>query len=419
MFGIFKKALILADDYTGGSDTAVQFSKAGYKVSLTSDLKDLGILLRESDVVAYSTESRNIPPRDAKKKIEEAIEIIREELKSIGIRFNEVLFYKKIDSTLRGNILEEVAEATEKLGADIVVFSPALPKQGRTTINGVHLVSGLPVSETYFGKDPRSPTKSSRISWYLSWVKEEERIHFTLEDLRIGGEKDLCSYKAISSDIETDEDLDIFVKTVGKCARNKIILWVGSAGMAEALLRNTLIYTGSPKLLFCIGSINEVTRKQMRILIETEDVDAIKIDLEKAIKNATEEEQRVIDTVRKSKKRCVLITSSLTEDQIDTGRALAGELKLNMSDLGYLIAKFLGKVCSDIIKKEVFGGVFMSGGDISASVMKQLGSTTAFVIGEIEPGIPLMQHIAARVRFATKAGGFGDDFTLIRVLYRL
>jgi uncharacterized protein YgbK (DUF1537 family) len=41
------------------------------------------------------------------------------------------------------------------------------------------------------------------------------------------------------------------------------------------------------------------------------------------------------------------------------------------------------------------------------------------IVGEIEPGLPLLRVRGSNLKFATKAGGFGDKWTLIRVAYRL
>ena len=99
------------------------------------DIQKLPEWESQSDVIIMSTESRNVPMEKAYSQVLEALE---------GFRQQDCrLIYKKIDSTLRGNIGAELSAVLKSGQADCVIVAPALPFNGRTTVNGVHYVYGL------------------------------------------------------------------------------------------------------------------------------------------------------------------------------------------------------------------------------------------------------------------------------------
>ena len=73
------------------------------------------------------------------------------------------LLFKKVDSTLRGNVAAELAAALRTRRALIspparvgIVFAPAFPALGRTTVNGRQLVYGQPLRETELWSSERA-----------------------------------------------------------------------------------------------------------------------------------------------------------------------------------------------------------------------------------------------------------------------
>mgnify|MGYP000093217377 CR=1 FL=1 len=64
--------------------------------------------------------------------------------------------YKKTDSALRGNIGAELSALLKTSGERQLPFLPAFPQIDRVTRDGVHYISGVPVTESPFGIDPLS-----------------------------------------------------------------------------------------------------------------------------------------------------------------------------------------------------------------------------------------------------------------------
>lgn len=123
---------ILADDLTGACDTGVAFALRGLRAIVSLD----GIPL-ECDVPVLSTGSRNDEPDIAYAKVRTACERL-----DIGTK---ELFYKKIDSTLRGPIVAELQACLDAGARTPGVFCPAFPEQGRTVASGQLRAPGLRV----------------------------------------------------------------------------------------------------------------------------------------------------------------------------------------------------------------------------------------------------------------------------------
>lgn len=123
---------IIADDLTGALDSAAPFALRGLRsvVALTPGaLPDA--LARGADIVAVSTDSRELAPEPARA----AVAACRAQLPA------DVTIFKKVDSRLKGNIAAELDAIAHRRA--LVV--PAIPAFGRWVHNG-HL-GGFGVDE--------------------------------------------------------------------------------------------------------------------------------------------------------------------------------------------------------------------------------------------------------------------------------
>ena len=151
---------IIADDLTGANDTALQFQKRGVNTNIILDYNEITQTSTEMGVWAASTESRNIDAETACQRVEEAVH-------SISTSLNIEHFYKKIDSTMRGNIGPETLRMVEVLDMDAAVVIPAFPSEGRITVGGYHLLKGIPIGRTELAQDPHSPILESHVPTIL------------------------------------------------------------------------------------------------------------------------------------------------------------------------------------------------------------------------------------------------------------
>src|SRR5687767_3306000 len=104
------KLLVIADDLTGANDAGAQFAGQGIS-TLVAMVAEFAFDYRSCDstVLIISSESRHLNPAEAAARVESLTRRGRE----LGVSH----FYKKTDSTLRGNIgaeLEALLRASKR-----------------------------------------------------------------------------------------------------------------------------------------------------------------------------------------------------------------------------------------------------------------------------------------------------------------
>ena len=141
--------LIIADDLTGAIDTGVQLAKQGISTRVIPDPEtdiQKRFSQRDEAVLVFNTESRHIHPGKAAERVKN---VVKKGLIS-GIK----KFFKKTDSTMRGNIGAELEAFMLETGQRYLAFIPAHPKLKRFTRNGFHYIDEQLLHETEFGRDP-------------------------------------------------------------------------------------------------------------------------------------------------------------------------------------------------------------------------------------------------------------------------
>jgi uncharacterized protein YgbK (DUF1537 family) len=228
---------VLADDLTSAADGAAPFVARG----LTARIGRGQLPRQAAAVVAVDSGSRSATSSQAF----EGVTRLTARLASRAV------LYKTVDSTLRGHIAEELEACFAASGRKSLVFAPAFPQAGRTTVGGIQLVDGVPVSESMYGQDPVHPAR-----------------HSALVELVPNCIKDVTLLDAV-----TQEELDAQIASIDD---PESILWLGSPGMAAALARRFVPAKTAPQLLDCIsndvlvviGSANPRSHRQADLVRE-------------------------------------------------------------------------------------------------------------------------------------------------------
>lgn len=213
--------LIVADDLTGAADCGAACAAHGLKTAVVLD--ETGGIPR-AEVVAFDANTRTMTPQSA---AAETARIVRQ--------YPARIVYKKIDSTLRGNVGAEIAavlEAYRGMGHPeaAAVVAPAFPAMGRTTKSGRMYVRGGAI--------------------------EHRDIEWMLEDA------------------ETDEDLRAIAATWMRHEAG--VVWVGLAGLARWLPEAARmerravrpVPTVAGPLVFAVGSPSQRSWEQVETLKE-------------------------------------------------------------------------------------------------------------------------------------------------------
>ena len=122
--------VIQADDLTGAADTAVGFGAAGLPTLVLPWRGATPATPPEAAVLAFDTASRDL---DAGTAADRAGAVARWFAGHCDAR---AWMYKKVDSTLRGNVAAELSAVERELSPSRVVVAPAFPALGRTTVDG-------------------------------------------------------------------------------------------------------------------------------------------------------------------------------------------------------------------------------------------------------------------------------------------
>ncbi len=397
------KLLVIADDFTGALDSGVQFAKRGIPTAVYTDEAALEHVSGDIQVAVVDSESRHLSP-------EEAYQRVRRIAGSAADR--QVSYcYKKVDSTLRGNIGSELAAAMDGFGSDTLCFAPAYPKLGRTTRNGIHYYNGVPIADTVFGKDPFEPVACSDIPAIIHKQSERPvRIVKKGEPVPGDGEKGVMLF-----DCEGDGDFEGILGAVGESR-----LLGGSAGFAEHLPEiipferdHRTELPSFENAVVVSGSVNPITIRQMEVareaglpvfwLTEPEKFDLGYPD-SAACGELVEEMNRAI------REQGVAMLSI-------SGRA-EGEPGMEEQRRG-TVCENLGRIVERLLVNQKDYTLVVFGGDTAIQIINRLGGGTILPVLEIDTGVVLSRgtdRSGFSFMFVTKSGGFGEEDTVLKIL---
>lgn len=404
------KLLIIADDFTGALDTGVQFSKKGAKTLVTTDTDiDFFAIPRDVSVLAVDTESRHIPAEEAYARVF-----------ALAARAKEAeieCIYKKTDSTLRGNIGAEL-DAVVKAAGETVMFVPAYPKSGRTTLNGIQYVNGVPLGETAIAKDPIDPVTLSSVTDIIALQTGRKAMRVPLICCGRAHFSELDSIYVFDS--ETDEDLDLVAWALNNEGKTRVL--AGCAGFAEKLpelLKLKTVDLPEPMTaqhtLIAAGSVNPVSLAQLdngakygfvnicltpeQKLASGEDGAALRAEAADA----------VLAGLRSSGKAALRAIGERAD--MDAAAEYAASAGIDASAVPAMVADAMGGIVSSVFAAGERPNLVVFGGDTLLSVLKKLGCTGLIPHTEIAPGIVMSRVLCPTGDFEviTKAGGFGTE----------
>lgn len=426
------KLAVIADDLTGANDTGVQFAKQGLNTTVLFSYTQLQPSHLTEDVIVLNSDSRAI---EAGKSYDIVFDLSAQ-LKQLGVSN----VFKKIDSTMRGNIGPEIDAVMDAFNYKISFVVPAFPKSNRTTINGEHFVNGVLLEKAEMAKDPASPVNESYLPKLVQKQSKRDVELITISHVRKGIDhlsnlmKELSlsdTSKIVIIDATTDEELEIIVKAAQ--ALQEKYLWVGSAGIAshiffeetqEEVINTTKVRDRDPVLVVA-GSVNSITQQQIQVLKEKNDVAEIVISPEEFF---FEDRRKLeIDRIVKESKTLLdkgdlVVTTNRDQEVIGKVKDLQRELGLSNFDVGNTIANSMGEIAGQLIESKKICGAVLTGGDIAGATCKELQGEGIRVIGEVEPGIPygkLFGGLYDGIPLVTKAGAFGTDQALSKALQKV
>jgi uncharacterized protein YgbK (DUF1537 family) len=420
------RVAVIADDLTGASDCGGQLIHFGLDVSVVMDGHADGLLRK--DAVILNTDSRSVSGEEAYRRVSEACEWLKDQPFDI--------VYKKIDSTMRGNIGQEINAISDIFCPDFVIIAPAFPENGRQVIDGVHFLHGKPLHETEVARDPKTPVTDSLIPRLIQTQAGKETGHLSAEHLSQGYEAVVERLKAfkerdisyVTADSVAASDLEDLVGMLSKTGFS--FVWAGSAGLMNALppaygLQRRKSEVRLPKrdrpVLLVIGSVSAAGRKQLERLLSAPDVIGIEMNAIKILDEATKDSEwqrvrREAGSAIESGSHVALFSSGEVEKTQRWGQ----EHGYSAVQCSNLISQRLGEAAASIIESFDLRHLFVTGGDTAQQVFQQLKVSEFQLLDEVEPGIPLGKvDIGHELFTVTKAGNFGTEFIMVKAMLKL
>jgi uncharacterized protein YgbK (DUF1537 family) len=382
---------LIADDLTGACDAGALFAGRGPVGVVTASLDHDDA----AEALAVDTESR---ARDAP----EAAKAVWDAARRFLGRFAEGVAFKKIDSTLRGQVAAEIGALLAAGGFRAALVCPSFPGQGRTVVDGFLRVHGTLAHRSPVGQDPFYPGETSSLVEILGAGDRPVR-HLPLREVRQAPEKlqralEGEAEEVIAADAETNADLDTLARATLELPD---LVLVGSAGLAGAASR-ALGYAAAPPPLprarawFVVaGSLHPATRAQLAAL-ESAGVARAWADAHR------EPDVGPVAAALESGRPAFLATRPLDAS------AEPEDWALMAAELGAAAARVLERVTPEVL--------VAIGGDTAWALLGAIGARRLDLLGAPLEGLALGElglDSGERVLLITKAGGFGPPHLLL------
>src|SRR5688500_1665282 len=143
--------VIIADDFTG----AAELAGISLRYGLATDVCLNEVVESDADVLIVCTDSRSLNKTEAIS--------ITEDIVNAVLKLKPGLIYKKIDSVLRGHVIDELKAQMQVAGFNKTLILPANPSLNRTISNRNYFIDGKKITETAFVNDPDFPVNNSLI----------------------------------------------------------------------------------------------------------------------------------------------------------------------------------------------------------------------------------------------------------------
>lgn len=387
---------VLADDVTGAADCAARCKGVGLPATILLQLPSESL---PTGALAFSADSRYLPPTQAAARVQ----ALCVALQQVTAQTESVIWYKKIDSTLRGNIGAELAAmmtltTTAKTRA-CAVIAPAFPAQGRGLVDGNLLY-------------PQAPAQKLHLPTLIAQQTDLPQALVGLAQVR-AGVAELAAYllaqyaagaQLFIADALTEADLQTLYQATNAALRQA--LFCGSAGLMGVIAADLVEAQGAAArpttpvithpMLAVVGSGSVMAQRQLARLRQLPTIDFYQVNP----KDATGAR---LMAGSGANRLCVLHLPPP-----------AGDAQLEGATARQYAAA-LGAAALAQIQQRRPHTLLLVGGDTTFYLLHLLGITALHVEAELFPGMPLTTGVAAdgqRYQIILKAGNHGDEETL-------
>lgn len=383
---------IIADDLSGALDASAPFAARGADARVVLRLEVLAETLEAWQgqwpaVIAVNTASRHLLAEEAALRVNKAVCLLE--------RVQPQQWFKKIDSTLRGQVVAECRALREALDRPLLL-APAVPTQGRVVRKAEVWVDGVLLKDTAYQQDACSRPLIGPIDAAFA------ASGLALQRYRPGQPTPLPSDDCIA-DAESDDALLAIDDAAFGDGVSRVL--AGAAGLTEAIAQRCFGAADAAlrsldsvnAVLYAIGSRSPRAAEQLRQLCQhVPDLAVVEANGETAAA------------------RCARPGNSAT---LDARVVVPGSSVTQRS--ASQVAEAMAVQAASIIatwQENAESLLFLTGGDIAMAVLAWQGARYINVEAEWAPGVALGYVGGDPLRrVMTKAGGFGEAPLLARL----
>ena len=413
----------IADDFTGGTDVAVAFRRAGLRTVMLFGTPTLDTELPEHDAVVVALKSRTIEPAIAVRQSLEAAAWLRDH----GVDQYFFKYCSTFDSRPEGNIGPVADALADFLDAPVATVVPSSPEHNRTQYMGTLFVDRQPLAESPMRNHPLTPMHDSSIVRVLESQTSRPVALIDHRDVRQGRER----IRALLDSAAADGVRYAVVDAIGYDDLREIgfacvddVLVTGAAGLAEGLGiarvasrpdrdrspgGGAVVPVGRVDAAVLAGSCSARTLEQiahMRTGHGSYRLDAVATPDPQALADAA---LAWFDSQRDG--RAPLIYSSLPADELRAAQAILG-----VDRASAILEQAMGLIARGLVARGVLRLV-VAGGETSGAVVTALDVDGGVIGDEAAPGVPWIFTTGPEpIALLLKSGNFGDVTLLARAV---
>ncbi|WP_106768966.1 four-carbon acid sugar kinase family protein [Paenibacillus faecalis] len=424
---------VVADDITGANDIGIMYAKAGLRThvySYSPELVDQLPAEKEADVIVLDTDSRFDDAAVAYDKVFAATRA----LEQLGC----TQFVNKTCSVFRGNIGAEFDAMLDALHESFALVTLGFPKNGRTTVDGIHYVRGIPLSESEFSHDPVHPMKHSDVVGILQGQTSRKVSRIGWEMVDEGVDKlrafidQLCEENIVQFvivDVRDQADLAVIA-----AAASHLKVWCGSSALAEESARlqpkrDEEYKSGLSEhdqhlgILVTAGSLMPQTSEQLDYL-RGEGVVVKEMESSRLLLGSerlaylqsftTEVSTAIMNGID------VAVHSSNMPSQVQEMKKSSAALGMSNTEVSRLVSDSLAEIAAGVLERTGLQRVLVAGGDTSAAFCRRMNVIGMRVWKEIQPGLPSCITLTdPPFLLVLKSGSFGDESFMAEAIRHL
>jgi D-threonate/D-erythronate kinase len=356
---------VIADDLTGAAELAGIGLRYMNNVKVVTEAISL-----DADMIVVSTDSRSMDSASAVEKnakVTTAIAALKPQL-----------IYKKIDSALRGHVVEEIREHLSILRLQKALLVPANPALGRKIINGVYYLHEQPIHLTAFSKDPEFPITTSIVSDMVSAGPGSVYVLNHMQPLPESG--------IVVGDVASEQELDSWARRV-----TADVFPAGGSGFFAAILNSLHIDQ-------CEQTASQAATYSSPSLFVCGSAYAKSVDLVRSVKeNGGPVVYIPADFLLTGKKtatsyqdRCSEVVHLLAQHRKSI-IAIDPESIRNHSSDAKSFRENTAVFVQDIFNEAMIGELFIEGGSTATAIIRRLGFETFYPVQEITAGVVRMR----------------------------